>query len=1003
MMRRLSTERSGRACGLTAALAVCAGTTTGVAQTGADCNGDKVPDDLQRLVWVSPEPGVFGSGAPWQNPGAPGAGPGPDSVVVFDPAQSGVGGALADVLAPDRSIAGLEVASGQVGLRLVGRATLSVTGSLPGCRETVVGTERGGDALLNAQGEGVFSFDRLVVAAARSSVADLFFTDFGSNALDVEIGELVLGALGVGRASAAGARVWSRGPMILGEQPGSIGALAVSQPGGVLAVGSDAALPVVVGAGGEGVLRLADGAEMISDGSPLDLVLGDQPGSVGTFTVSGTASQPAAGSLSLSSFDIGRFGSGVLNVSGFSVLNTGVVTPVGVAAFEGSTGRVEIGNGLWSEARSPVWVGVRGFGTVQIAEPGELVAATRLLRRGTLGGSGRVEGPLTVGGGRLVPGAGAGVESDRVLELRGPVSLTAIDPLDGLAERGRLIVGLDGFDFREFGSVLVDTDATLGGTLAVEANPTLTPEVGDAAMVLKAADITGRFDGFTAPIFANGTTLELSYQPDGALVTVVPRRGAEPDFEAPLGFQTIEQLTQRAFATGDLTGDGLPDLVVSLDGPGEDNGFIAVLRNRGVDTEGSWLGYAEPDVYSSFESRPVSLAIADFNGDKLNDVVWVSRSRPGAPPGGVVRLRLNNPSLPGDLSNASRPPVFIENDPVDLAVGDADGEGQPEVFVAGTVPGTELRSDRVPAGGRGGLGRTRSGRVTIVNDEEETEDDIDIGVQPGSIDTYGSDRVESKDDIGVTCLGESMVFSLQNDGSGNYPTFDAEAVGAAPVSLDSADLDGDGSPELLTSDRDSGTVSVLRSVPGSTPLDFDPAVSFEADDMPGSEPVSGVFVDLDGDDDLDIAVIARDDGGVPRVRRLLFEGLGDAGELVFTAAADAAPPQPGEPTPIELVTDDVDGDGDEDLIVLYAEASGEVGGRMVVPLPTADVSVRLNAGAPCVADLAFPFGVLDIDDVDAFIAAFLSGSPTADLAFAFGVLDIDDIDAFITAFLAGCP
>ena len=59
---------------------------------------------------------------------------------------------------------------------------------------------------------------------------------------------------------------------------------------------------------------------------------------------------------------------------------------------------------------------------------------------------------------------------------------------------------------------------------------------------------------------------------------------------------------------------------------------------------------------------------------------------------------------------------------------------------------------------------------------------------------------------------------------------------------------------------------------------------------------------------------------------------------------------------------------------------------------------------PCtVADLAEPLGVLDIDDVDAFIAAFLAGDSAADVTDPFGILDIDDVDAFILAFLAGCP
>lgn len=59
---------------------------------------------------------------------------------------------------------------------------------------------------------------------------------------------------------------------------------------------------------------------------------------------------------------------------------------------------------------------------------------------------------------------------------------------------------------------------------------------------------------------------------------------------------------------------------------------------------------------------------------------------------------------------------------------------------------------------------------------------------------------------------------------------------------------------------------------------------------------------------------------------------------------------------------------------------------------------------PCSpADLSSRFGMLDLDDVDAFLNAFLASEPAADLVEPFGVIDLADTDAFIAAFLAGCP
>jgi hypothetical protein len=54
------------------------------------------------------------------------------------------------------------------------------------------------------------------------------------------------------------------------------------------------------------------------------------------------------------------------------------------------------------------------------------------------------------------------------------------------------------------------------------------------------------------------------------------------------------------------------------------------------------------------------------------------------------------------------------------------------------------------------------------------------------------------------------------------------------------------------------------------------------------------------------------------------------------------------------------------------------------------------------ADLAAPFGVLDLGDLQAFVGAFTSGDPLADLT-GDSVLDLADLQAFVGAFLAGCP
>jgi len=69
------------------------------------------------------------------------------------------------------------------------------------------------------------------------------------------------------------------------------------------------------------------------------------------------------------------------------------------------------------------------------------------------------------------------------------------------------------------------------------------------------------------------------------------------------------------------------------------------------------------------------------------------------------------------------------------------------------------------------------------------------------------------------------------------------------------------------------------------------------------------------------------------------------------------------------------------------------------------IELDLSFGSPACnpGDIAAPFGLIDLADLDSFIGAFAAGDPVADLAAPLGFIDLSDIDAFIAAFLAGCP
>ena len=71
--------------------------------------------------------------------------------------------------------------------------------------------------------------------------------------------------------------------------------------------------------------------------------------------------------------------------------------------------------------------------------------------------------------------------------------------------------------------------------------------------------------------------------------------------------------------------------------------------------------------------------------------------------------------------------------------------------------------------------------------------------------------------------------------------------------------------------------------------------------------------------------------------------------------------------------------------------------------PSGDGIVLTGGGGCNIADIAEPFGVLDLADISSFIQAFTGQDPVADIAPPMGVFDLADLTAFVGAFTGGCP
>jgi hypothetical protein len=191
-------------------------------------------------------------------------------------------------------------------------------------------------------------------------------------------------------------------------------------------------------------------------------------------------------------------------------------------------------------------------------------------------------------------------------------------------------------------------------------------------------------------------------------------------------------------------------------------------------------------------------------------------------------------------------------------------------------------------------------------------------------------------------------------------------------------------------DPATGVVTALGSVP--------PGALFDGGDLDGLayDPAAGRFIGFDGD------------------------GLGGTG----TAIAEVDP-DTGATTQVGFISeDDAIGfvihaliEGDTLLATTADNLGGTAGGLLrasrdgagwsvdsVLPLGATGRyfgTVRARPGCNA-ADVAAPFGLLDLADLNAFVQAFVSSGTIADLD-QNGLWDLDDVTVFVSAFLSGCP
>lgn len=297
-------------------------------------------------------------------------------------------------------------------------------------------------------------------------------------------------------------------------------------------------------------------------------------------------------------------------------------------------------------------------------------------------------------------------------------------------------------------------------------------------------------------------------------------------------------------AAGDFDSNGIMDLMVTE----TESDFVYLLIGQGD-------GNFDFPVWIPADHDPAAIEAIDMNGDGILDLVTATASEVGGQAN--ILLGTGDGTFEYDPLKARR----LSSQAVDVATGDFNGDGIPDVV----VPGLDGNIGVLLGDGTGSLDRvelTRVGQQLLAVKVADLDGD-------GILDVVAADS------------GGFRIWVLLGDGRGGFAVDSFVPVAGSPWSLRLRDVDLDGHVDAIVTKPASAEVSIVR---GRGDGSFHPPRHYVAH----FRPFAADAVDLDGDGFVDI--IAASQGGAGGVLNLI-RGSADgfhAAEGILHAAQPTA-------------------------------------------------------------------------------------------------------------------
>jgi hypothetical protein len=431
-----------------------------------------------------------------------------------------------------------------------------------------------------------------------------------------------------------------------------------------------------------------------------------------------------------------------------------------------------------------------------------------------------------------------------------------------------------------------------------------------------------------------------------------------PNYSAPLT-QTVVSFAQNglqstvnysllnspvAIAVGDFNGDGRADLAVAAETTGSiPTLVVSVMMGNGNGTFQTAVNYG-------LTGYPVSIAVADVNGDGKADIV-VACYGTGTTTYVNVLLGKGDGTFQGAVSYL----VDSGGTADSLAVGDFNGDGKPDLAVSISHSTNAGAVDVLLGNGDGTF---------------QTAVPYSVGVYPYTV-VAGDFNGDGKADLATVNRLSNTVSVLLGNGDGTFQSQAAYATTNFAYNAAVGDFNGDGKPDLAVPIYSSNTVNILLGNGDGT---FQAAASYSA----GTATTGAYAVavgDFNGDGKLDLAVTNYNTGNVDV---LLGNGNGTFQTAVgYTVAS----------SPNSILVGDYNGDGLSDLavanngsnnvsILLGQAASGTTASLSAIALNFGNQTVGVSSAPQTVTLTNTGTSVLTVTSVAMIgptAAAFMTG------------------------------